>query len=46
QKPPEPPDSNMDTEATSTTDREKCEKMSLLEEETKYLLDRLNFLWN
>ncbi|GFU16766.1 putative RNA-directed DNA polymerase from transposon X-element [Trichonephila clavipes] len=41
QKPPDPPDSNMDTETTPTTDREK---MSLLEEETKYVLDRLNFL--
>ncbi|GFS84305.1 hypothetical protein TNCV_4605311 [Trichonephila clavipes] len=44
QKPPDPPDSNMDTETTPTTDSEKCEKMSLLEEETKYVLDRLNFL--
>ncbi|GFS64171.1 nucleic-acid-binding protein from transposon X-element [Trichonephila clavipes] len=44
QKPPDPPDSNMDTELAPNTDREKCERMSILEEETKLLLDRLNFL--
>ncbi|GFW14631.1 probable RNA-directed DNA polymerase from transposon BS [Trichonephila clavipes] len=34
----------MDTEHPPTTDRERCEKMSLLEEEIKFVLDRLNFL--
>ncbi|GFS81558.1 hypothetical protein TNCV_3436061 [Trichonephila clavipes] len=43
QKLPDPPDSNMDTELASTTNSEKCERMSILEEETKLLLDRLNF---
>ncbi|GFV79296.1 hypothetical protein TNCV_71631 [Trichonephila clavipes] len=33
-----PPDSNM------VTDRERCERMSILEEETQLMLDRINFL--
>ncbi|GFU16760.1 hypothetical protein TNCV_4188691 [Trichonephila clavipes] len=40
----DPPDSNMDTEHTPTTDRERCETMSMLEEETQLMLDRINFL--
>ncbi|GFV11026.1 hypothetical protein TNCV_2717711 [Trichonephila clavipes] len=43
-KPPDPPDSNMDTEHTPITDRERCERMSVLEEETQLMLDRINFL--
>ncbi|GFT05508.1 hypothetical protein TNCV_3160021 [Trichonephila clavipes] len=43
-KPPDPPESNMDTEHAPTTDREKCESMSMLEEEIKFIYDRLTFL--
>ncbi|GFW79623.1 hypothetical protein TNCV_1428831 [Trichonephila clavipes] len=46
-KPREPPDSNpMDTEQTppTPTDREKGERMLILEESTQLQLDRLNFL--
>ncbi|GFW56435.1 hypothetical protein TNCV_2089421 [Trichonephila clavipes] len=44
QKPPDPPDSNMDTGIAPITDREKCDRMSILEEKSKLQLDRLNFL--
>ncbi|GFT77003.1 hypothetical protein TNCV_1099021 [Trichonephila clavipes] len=43
-KPPDPPDSNMDTGIALTTDREKCDRMLFLEEQTTYVVDRLNFL--
>ncbi|GFT97998.1 nucleic-acid-binding protein from transposon X-element [Trichonephila clavipes] len=44
QKPPDPPDSNMDTGIAPTTDREKCDRMLFLEEQSTYVVDRLNFL--
>ncbi|GFU78153.1 hypothetical protein TNCV_1306541 [Trichonephila clavipes] len=43
QKPPDPPDSNMDTGIAPITDREKCDRMSILEEQSKPQLDQLNF---
>ncbi|GFV43252.1 nucleic-acid-binding protein from transposon X-element [Trichonephila clavipes] len=44
QKPPDPPDSNMDTGIAPITAREKCDRMLFLEEQTNYVVDRLNFL--
>ncbi|GFT32207.1 hypothetical protein TNCV_1034801 [Trichonephila clavipes] len=42
-KPPDPPESSMDTEQPPTTDHEKCESMMRLEE-IKFISDRLSFL--
>ncbi|GFT06624.1 hypothetical protein TNCV_2855521 [Trichonephila clavipes] len=43
-KPPDPPESRMDTEHAPTTDHDKCESMMRFEDEIKFMSDRLSFL--